>query len=107
LHKGEAMDERDEQFQMDLSYYMDIGAVNLVGMDENGEAVYEITELAQEIAPELWQAHVDYVDQSLLELFEQGLLNIEYDENLEATIHLTKEGYEVAKQYGLINLDEE
>ena len=63
------------------------------------------SEIAQEIAPELWQAHVDYVDQSMIELFEAGLLNVEYDENLEATIHLTKEGYEVAKKHGLIDLE--
>ena len=101
------MDERDEQFEMDLAYYMEIGAVNLVGINENGEAVYEITELAQELAPELWQAHTDYIDRTMIELFDAGLLNVEYDENLEATIHLTKEGYEVAKEYGLINLDDE
>lgn len=101
------MDERDEQFEMDLTYYMQIGAVNLVGLNDDGEAVYEITELAQEIAPELWQAHIDYVDSAMMELFEAGLLNVEYDENLEATIHLTEEGYEIAKEYGLINLDDE
>ena len=101
------MDERDEQFEMDLAYYMEIGAVNLVGINEDGEAVYEITELAQELAPELWQAHTDYIDRTMIELFDAGLLNVEYDENLEATIHLTKEGYEVAKEYGLINLDDE
>lgn len=101
------MDERDEQFEMDLAYYMEIGAVNLVGLNDDGEAVYEITEQAQELAPELWQAHIDYVDQTMMELFEAGLLNVEYDENLEATIHLTPEGYEIAKEYGLINLDNE
>ena len=100
------MDERDEQFEMNLSYYMEIGAVNLVGLNDDGEAVYEITEQAQELAPELWQAHIDYVDQTMLELFEAGLLNVEYDENLEATIHLTEEGYGIAKEYGLIDLDD-
>ena len=98
------MDERDEQFEMDLAYYMEIGAINLVGLNDDGEAVYEITELAQEIAPELWQSHIDYVDQTMMELFEAGLLNVEYDENLEATIYLTPEGYEIAKEYGLIDL---
>lgn len=92
---------------MDISYYMEIGAINLVGMDIDGEAVYEITELAKEVAPELWEAHVEYVDESLLKLFEQGFINIEYDENLEATIFMTPEGIEIAKEYGLINLDDE
>ena len=92
------MDERDEQFEMDLAYYMEIGAINLVGLNDDGEAVYEITEQAQELAPDLWQAHIDYVDRTMIELFDAGLLNVEYDENLEATIHLTKEGYDNLKK---------
>ena len=100
------MDERDEQFEMDLAHYIEIGAVNLIGMDDSGQAVYEITEIAKELAPELWQAHVEYVDESLVSLFQEGLIEVEYDENLEATIHMTQEGYRVAKEYGLINLDD-
>lgn len=101
------MDENDERFEMNLSYYMEIGAINLVGMDEDGQAVYEITEIAKEIAPELWEAHIDYVDESLTELFEAGLIEVEYNEDLEAIIHMTPEGYQVAKEYGLINLEDE
>jgi len=101
------MDEEEDKFQMDLAYYMEIGAVNLVGMDETGQAVYEITEIAKEIAPELWEAHIDYVDRSLTELFEAGLINVEYNEDLEAIIHMTPEGYQAAKEYGLINLEDE
>ena len=31
-------------------------------------------------------------------------MEIEYDENLEATMHFTKEGYRIAKQKGVIPL---
>jgi Mn-dependent DtxR family transcriptional regulator len=94
-------DESDER----LSYYLEIGAVSLEGMDENGEMIYSITELAKDIAPELWQSHIEYVDKSLMELYEEGLVEVEYDENLEATLHLTEEGKKIAKLRGLVEMD--
>lgn len=95
------MDEHDDK----IAYYLEIGAIGIEGVDENGEIVYSISENAQEIAPDLWEAHVEYVDSSLIELYNAGLISIEYDENLEATINLSQEGYKKAKSMGLIDID--
>jgi len=94
-------DESDEK----LAYYLEIGAVSFEGVDESGEIIYSITDLAKDIAPELWQSHTEYVDRSLMELYEQGFIEVEYDENLEATLHLTPEGHRVAKEKGLVEMD--
>ena len=88
-----------------LAYYLEIGAVSLEGVDESGEMIFSISENAKEIAPELWESHIEYVDKSLLELYEAGLVEVEYDENLEATLHLSPEGHRIAKEKGLIELD--
>jgi len=89
-----------------LAYYLEIGVVNLEGMDENGEMIYSINqEMAKEYAPKLWQSHIDYVDKSLINLYEAGLAEIEYDENLQATIHLSPEGQKLAKEMGLVEMD--
>lgn len=99
-----SLDERDDDEV--LAYYLEIGVVNLEGMDENGEMIYSINqEMAKEYAPELWQSHVDYVDRSLINLYEAGLAEIEYDENLQATIHLSPEGQKLAKEMGLVEMD--
>lgn len=90
---------------MELEHYLEIGAITLEGMDENGEMIFAINENAKEIAPELWEAHVKYVDESLLKLYEKGFMEVEYDENLEATLHLSPEGQRMAKQLGLIQID--
>ncbi|NBQ65702.1 MAG: hypothetical protein EBT95_09295 [Verrucomicrobia bacterium] len=96
-------DKNDDEM---LAYYLEIGVVNLEGMDENGEMIYSINqELAKDLAPELWQSHVDYVDRSLIELYEAGLVEIEYDENLQATLHLSPEGQKIAKEKGLVEID--
>jgi hypothetical protein len=41
----------------------------------------------------------------LIELYEQGLVEIEYNEKLEANIHLTPEGQKIAREKGLIEMD--
>jgi len=49
---------------------------------------------------------MEYVDSNLTQLFEEGLMNVEYDENLQATMHFTKEGYDIAVEKGIIPLEE-
>jgi len=96
-------DDREEEMQME--HYLEIGAISLAGMDENGEIIYAIEDKAKELAPELWEAHIRYVDESLMKLYEKGLMEVEYDENLEATLHISPEGQKIAKEMGLIQMD--
>ena len=96
-------DEDDDNL---MAHYIELGVVSLEGMDENGEMIFSIDEeLAKEIAPELWQSHMEYVDRSLLELFKEGLIEVEYDEDLEAHIHISPEGEKAAREKGLIEID--
>lgn len=90
---------------MELAHYMEIGAVELEGMDENGEMIFSITDKAKELAPELWNAHMKHVEESLMVLYENDLVNVEYDENLEAKISIKPEGYQMAKELGLIEYE--
>jgi len=97
------MDE--EEYDDRLEYYISIGAVDLVGVDEDGEIIYQITDIAETEAPELWESHKRYIDEALIDLYEKGLISVEYDDNLEAIISLSPEGYEEARQKGLIDFD--
>jgi hypothetical protein len=99
------MYEEEEGDDMKMSHYLEIGAISLEGVDENGEMIFSISENAKEIAPELWQAHIEYVDSAMVKLYKEGLMEIEYDENLEATLHLSPEGHKIAKEMGLIEMD--
>jgi hypothetical protein len=88
-----------------LSMYLEMGAVELTGMDEHGEFIFQITEKAKDIAPELWHAHKEHVDRSLVQLYEAGLIKVTYNDNLEATIEMSKEGHKMAKELGLVEID--
>ena len=101
------MEDSDDEFQRDLEYYIEIGAIEISGVDEYGEIIFKITDEAEELAPELWQSHKDYIDETLLDLYEKDLISVEYDENLEATITLTEEAKKIARQHGMIEIKEE
>jgi len=88
----------------DLDYYIEIGAVSVEGIDEDGEFIFLVTEKAKDLAPELWQAHIDYIDSAMLKLYEQGLVEVSYDENLDATFELSQDGQALAKELGLIEI---
>ena len=89
-----------------LAYYLEIGAIELQGIDESGEFIFKVNDSARELAPELWEAHEEYVNDTLLDLYEKGLVNVSYDENLEAMIEITAEGMQIVKDAGLISMDE-
>jgi len=97
----------DDEFERDLEHYIEIGAIELSGVDEYGEIIFKITDEAEELAPELWQSHKDYIDKTLLGLYEKDLISIEYNENLEATITLTEEAKRIAREHGMIEMEED
>jgi hypothetical protein len=90
-----------------IEHYIEIGAIKFVGYDEFGEALFELNEdMTLEKAPELWNAHEEYVEDSLLSLLEKDLMHVEYNENLEATMIFSEEGYDMAKRMGIIPLED-
>ena len=94
------MDSEDK-----MEHYLSIGAIELSGVDEDGEFIFNITDKAKVIAPELWKAHEDHVNESLVQLYEKGLINVTYNDDLEAIIEMSDEGKKLAKKMGLIEMD--
>jgi hypothetical protein len=99
------MDMEPEDSEL-LDYYMEIGAIEVAGISEDGEFIFSITDTAKELAPDLWEAHREHVDNSLLELYEMGLVSVTYDESLEPIFELTEEGKKLSKEFGLIHMDD-
>jgi hypothetical protein len=88
-----------------LEYYIEIGAVEVAGIQEDGQFLYQITEKAKDLAPELWESHIDYIDNTILDLYEKGLIEIEYNENLEASFSVSEEAKSILKSYGMYEDD--
>ena len=81
-----------------LDHYIEIGAISIEGVDPDGELILSVTDKAKELAPDLWQAHIEYVDKQLIDL--------EYNENLEATFKLSPTAVEDIKDKGIWLVDE-
>ena len=43
-----------------IAYYSKIGAIEVSGIDEDGQFLYTILEKAKEVAPELWKVHIEH-----------------------------------------------
>ena len=96
-----------DDYENRMYEYIQSGAIEVSGIDETGEFIFQITEKAKDVAPDLWEAHEEHLNKTFLELFDRGLVNISYNEDLEATFELTEEGKKVAKEHGLIQMDDD
>jgi beta-galactosidase beta subunit len=101
-------DEFDDEEEMlnKIQHYLDIGAIRIAGFASDGEAIFELNEeTTRKLAPDLWEAHEQYIDAELLDLMDNDLMQVEYDEELNATFNFTLEGYEIAKRKGIVPID--
>lgn len=98
------MEDFDEA-DLRLAKYIEMGVVEIAGVDESGEMIFAINESAKELAPELWESHIEYVDRTLLDFYEKGLITVSYNEDLEAEISISEEGMKLAKEAGLLPME--
>jgi hypothetical protein len=101
-----------EDFEMDqdgfdqmMEHYVEIGAVTVNGIDMSGNFIYVITDKAKELAPDLWEMHHEMIDEALVGLFEQGLIEVEYDEDLNANMKISDAAREVMYQLGYVDME--
>ena len=89
-------DMSDEETEFVIQYLVDHGAASWAGYDEDGERLFHFNiDVLKDVMPELYDQVSMEIDEVLLDLFEAGLADVEYDENLEATIHVTPDGLAV------------
>jgi hypothetical protein len=78
----------------------DQGAIVWDGVAENGEAVFRFNlDRLKDVMPELYAEIMSEIDEDLMFLYDKGLVEIEYDENLNAQFRLSEEGREWAENF--------
>lgn len=81
-----------------IGYLVERGALIVSGM-ENDLVVYNmVPDVMKEVDPELYKVMISEVNEALLGLYEAGLVNVEYDENLNALFTVTEEGARLAEE---------
>ena len=96
----------DEEHQEIMEYLISEGAAILDGIDEDGEPVYKFDmDVLEEVMPELHAVMQEDMDQVLVDLYQQGLIEVSYDENLNALMSISEQGKVALLEAGF-DLDE-
>jgi hypothetical protein len=84
-------DPEFEEFMQELLY---CGAAYATGeITDDGDIVYKFNmDILKEVRPELYEVFMEELDADLLHLYELGLVDIDYNENLEATFRISEKG---------------
>jgi hypothetical protein len=81
-----------------IQHLEDEGALSWHGMNEDGEAVFKFNiERLKVVMPEMYNQIMEDMDNDLMLLYQEDLVEIEYDEELNARFRLTEKGLEWAK----------
>jgi len=86
-------DPSDENHREIMEYLISEGAAILEGIDEEGEPIYMFDmDTLEEVMPELHAVMQEDMDQVLVDLYQKGLIDVSYDEDLNAIMSISEEG---------------
>ena len=90
--------EDDDEF---VDYLIEMSVLEEEGLDEDGEILYKYNfEKMKELVPELYAEIIAGVNDKMMVLFEEGLVTVNYDEDLVPHFSATPEGLEFfSKKY--------
>jgi len=102
-------DPSDEEHREIMEYLVSEGAAILEGLDEDGEPVYMFDmEVLEEVMPDLHAVMQEDMDQVLVDLYQKGLIEVSYDESLNAIMNISEQGKVALIEAGFdLNDDEE
>ena len=67
----------DEVEQEIIDYLLLNGALELAGISETGEPLYNFTPKLKQVLPELYEEHMRHVNSELMGLWEKGFINMD------------------------------
>jgi len=98
-------DKSDDEL---IGYLEDNGAIIWDGVAPNGEAVFKFNlPRLKDVMPELYKEVMEDIDHDLMALYEQGFVEIEYDEDLNAKFKPTDKAKELMENFNFPPLEEE
>jgi hypothetical protein len=105
MNESEEQDQRheDEYFE----YLLEVGAFEIDGINVDGELMFKPNpEKMKEYAPEMFAIMQQDIEDSLIDLYKEGLVEIEYQEDLEPLFRMSEEGKKAMEQHGFYHIDE-
>jgi hypothetical protein len=90
----------DDDNQM-IAWLEEQGALMWDGVADNGEPMFRFDlDKLKDVYPPLYEVVMEEIDDDLMILYTEGLVELEYNENLEAIFKLSEKGQEYFKLLG-------
>jgi len=70
------------------------GAIEFAGVDEDGEMIYNFTNKLKDIAPDLFELHLNQLNSDIMHLWEKGFVTLNLLED-NPTAKLTEKAYDL------------
>jgi len=84
-----------------MAYLEEVGAMEWVGMDESGDRIMKPNfDKLKEFAPEIYEGIMEELNNDLMELYEIGLIEVSYDDNLDPMFSISPEGLKFMEEKG-------
>jgi hypothetical protein len=84
-----------------IGYLEEQGAITWDGMDKDGEAIFKFNlNRLKEVMPELHEEILKDIDKDLMILYQEGFVELEYDEELNAKFKITEKVIKWAEDMG-------
>ena len=79
--------------QDDIEYLLEIGALEFVHVDQNGDNVYRFTDTARKLVPEIYDAHMKEFNNIVFSLWNKNLIDVVFDEEGEPLISINENSF--------------
>lgn len=87
-------DAFEEDIDRIISDFIERGLIEVHGVDSTGEITYKMTEKCKEEYPELFEEHFSFVNQMAFDLWQNGYIEMKFDENDGPMVMLKDIDYE-------------
>ena len=86
-------DPSNEEHQAIMEYLVAEGAAQFDGIDKDGEPIYVFDmDILEDVMPELHAVMQEDLDKELINLYQKGLIEVSYDEDLNAIMNISEQG---------------
>lgn len=83
------------------NFLIEKGIMELYGMTKDGDVTFKINMvLLKETFPQLYDLIQSDMNETLIDLYQKGVVDISYDENLEASFGLSKDAIDFLQEKG-------
>jgi hypothetical protein len=97
------MDYINDEIEEFMNHLEESGVLEWVGMTTDGERTFVFNfEKMYHVFPELYHAMMEELNNELLNLYELGMVTIEYDVNLSPSFKITEEGKKYLEENGVV-----